>query len=231
MSDSVTATRSRQRGSQSGSERPTLAVRLVADLRQLIFDGDLAPGTRLQEEELSRRFGVSRTPLREALKLLTSEGLIRIEPNRGATVTALSVAELAETFPVMGALEALAGELAAVAASADEVAGLRQIHDEIVQQYERGDLKAYFAANQRFHEALLAAANNATLCEHYARLAGRVRRARYQANLSAERWAQSVDEHEAIIQALEARDGAGLAKTLRAHIDHKFETVREVFLL
>lgn len=208
-------------------KRPTLAVKIVEQLRQLIFDGDLEPGTRLAEEDLSQRFGVSRTPLREALKLLSSEGLITIEPNRGATVTELSMRELAETFPVMGALEALAGELAASNATSEDLGALRLLHDEIVQHYKRRDLKAYFASNQRFHERLVEAAHNQTLQQHYDQLAGRVRRARYRANLSAKRWAQSVAEHERIITLLENRDGVALAQTLRAHIDHKFETVRD----
>ena len=208
-------------------KRPTLAVQLVEQLRQLIFDGDLEPGSRLQEEELSQRFGVSRTPLREALKLLTAEGLITFQPNRGATVTQLSLTELAETFPVMGVLEALAGELAATHASDTDLIELRQLHDEIVHQYEKQNLKSYFAANQRFHERLVEAAHNDTLASHYHQLAGRVRRARYRANLSLERWAQSVDEHEQIIAALEDRDGLALSRILRAHIDHKFETVRD----
>ncbi|MGI9480538.1 MAG: GntR family transcriptional regulator [Hyphomicrobiaceae bacterium] len=209
------------------TKRPTLAVQLVEQLRQMIFDGDLEPGSRLQEEELSQRFGVSRTPLREALKLLTAEGLITIEPNRGATVTELSVKELAETFPVMGVLEALAGELAASHANDDDLTALRALHDSIVAGYHGQDLKSYFAANQAFHERLVEAAHNETLATHYHQLAGRVRRARYRANLSPARWAQSVDEHEQIITALENHDGASLAVVLRAHIDHKFETVRD----
>ncbi len=208
-------------------DRRTLSQRLAEDLRQMILDGDLTPGQRLQEAELSGLFGVSRTPLREALKALSSEGLVEIAPNKGARVSELSLEELAETFPVMGALEALAGELAARNAREDEIARLRDLHEEIVTHYKASDLKAYFAANQRFHEGLLGAAHNATLSQHYHQLAGRVRRARYQANLSARRWAQSVSEHETIIAALEARDGDLLSKTLRAHIDHKFETVRD----
>ena len=208
-------------------DRRTLSQRLVEDLRQMILDGDLKPGQRLQEAELSGLFGVSRTPLREALKALSSEGLVEIAPNKGARVSELSLEELAETFPVMGALEALAGELAARNARDDEITRLRDLHAEIVSHYEAGELKAYFVANQRFHEGLLAAAHNATLSQHYHQLAGRVRQARYQANLSARRWAQSVAEHETIMAALEARDGEVLAKTLRAHIDHKFETVRD----
>ncbi len=212
---------------EKSSKRSTLAIQLVEQLRQLIFDGDLEPGLRLTEEGLSRRFGVSRTPLREALKLLHSEGLITIEPNRGATVTRLSVDELAETFPVMGVLEALAGELAATRADNTDFEELSELHDEIVREYGVKNLKAYFSANQRFHERLVRAAHNETLAVHYHQLAGRVRRARYRANLSRERWAQSVEEHVQIIEALKARDGEALSHILRVHIDHKFETVRD----
>ncbi len=226
MAEAATAARG---PAQAGRriDRRTLSQRLAEDVREMIFDGALAPGQRLQEADLATHFGVSRTPLREALKALSAEGLVEIEANKGARVSRLSIEELAETFPVMGALEALAGELAAVNARDDEIRDLRALHGEIVRHYQARDLKAYFAANQRFHENLLAAAHNATLSDHYHRLAGRVRRARYQANLSARRWAQSVSEHEEIIAALEARDGALLAQVLRAHIDHKFETVRD----
>lgn len=210
-------------------DRRTLSQRLAEGVREMIYDGALAPGQRLQEADLAAHFGASRTPLREALKALAAEGLVEIEANKGARVSRLSIAELAETFPVMGALEALAGELAAVNASDDEIRGLEALHGEIVRHYQARDLKAYFKANQRFHENLLAAARNATLSDHYQRLAGRVRRARYQANLSPKRWAQSVAEHEEIIAALIARDGALLARVLRTHIDHKFETVRDAF--
>lgn len=228
MSEATVKTLTARRRTGGGPiDRRTLGQRLIEDLRQMIIDGDLKPGQRLQEAELSNLFGVSRTPLREALKALSSERLVEIAPNKGARVSELSIEELAETFPVMGALEALAGELAARHAREDEVTTLRNLHEEIITQHIAGDLKAYFAANQRFHETLLAAAHNATLSQHYHQLAGRVRRARYQVSLSARRWAQSVAEHETIIAALEARDGDLLSKRLRAHIDHKFETVRD----
>jgi DNA-binding GntR family transcriptional regulator len=228
MSDTVIADRASSQA-DGRIDRRTLSQRLSDDIREMIFDGALAAGQRLQEAELAAHFGVSRTPLREALKALSAEGLVEIEANKGARVSQLSIAELAETFPVMGALEALAGELAARNATDAEIDALEALHAEIVRHYEAGNLKAYFAANQRFHESLLAAAHNATLSDHYHRLAGRVRRARYQANLSAKRWGQSVKEHKAIIAALGARDGVALAAVLRAHIDHKFETVRAAF--
>ena len=211
----------------AGVVRDSLPQQVADLLRRRLVEGELSPGSKLNERMLCEQLGVSRTPLREALKLLTAEGLISFQPNRGATVTQLSLTELAETFPVMGVLEALAGELAASHASGTDLIELRQLHDEIVRKYEKQDLKSYFAANQRFHERLVEAAHNETLASHYHQLAGRVRRARYRANLSLERWARSVGEHEQIIAALEDRDGLALSRILRAHIDHKFETVRD----
>ena len=162
MAEAATAARDPAQDKR-GIDRRTLSQRLAEDVREMIFDGALAPGQRLQEADLATHFGVSRTPLREALKALSAEGLVEIEANKGARVSRLSIEELAETFPVMGALEALAGELAAVNARDDEIRDLRALHGEIVRHYQARDLKAYFAANQRFHENLLAAAHNATL--------------------------------------------------------------------
>ena len=109
-------------------ERRPLSAQLADRIRDMIVAGDYPPGTRLQEMELSAHFGVSRTPLREALKTLSSEGLVTLAPNRGATITKLTDTELAETFPVMGALEGLAGELACANATEEEIAIIAKLH-------------------------------------------------------------------------------------------------------
>lgn len=207
--------------------RRTLHDELVDRVRELIVEGDLAPGIKVPEKALCERFGVSRTPLREALKVLASEGLVDLLPNRGAQVSKLTIEALEEAFPVMGALEALSGELACANITDTETAAVRSLHDEMVGHYKKGDLAPYFAANQAIHEAILDAARNPTLVTLHRGLAGRVRRARYMANMSADRWKQAVEEHENILKALEARDGRKLGKLLRAHLANKFETVRD----
>jgi DNA-binding GntR family transcriptional regulator len=203
---------------------------LVERLRELIVESAFEPGARVPERALCERFAVSRTPLREALKVLASEGLLELLPHRGARVTRLTAADLDEMFPVMGALEALAGELACAQITETELAEVRALHYQMVLHATRGELPEYFRLNQHIHEAIMAAARNPTLARLYRGLAGRVRRARYLANMSKPRWDQAVAEHEAILAALEKRDGAALGDVLKAHLRNKCETVKESFL-
>ena len=177
---------------------------------------------------LCERFGISRTPLREALKVLATEGLIDLLQNRGAVVSRISAEGLQEAFEVMGALEALAGELACARISDGDLAAIRDKHERMVQCYREGRLNDYFALNQAIHEALLAAADNRVLEAHYGRLRGQVARARFAANLSGARWREAVAEHEEMLEALEARDSNRLSRILKRHLRNKYETVLEV---
>ena len=210
--------------------RATLHDQLVERLRDLIIEGELDPGARVPERALCERFGVSRTPLREALKVLASEGLLELLPHRGATVARLTAHDLDEMFPVMGALEALAGALACARITDQEMAELRALHYQMVLHHTRAELPEYFRLNQAIHELIMDAARNATLSRMYRGLAGRIRRARYVANMSQARWDQAVREHEAILAALEKRDGPALGRLLEEHLRNKCETVRESYL-
>lgn len=221
---SPTALRNR---SEPMIERRSLSEQLADQIRNMILDGELAPGERLQEIELSARFGVSRTPLREAMKTLSSEGLITLTPNRGATVAKLKPEELAETFPVMGALEALAGELACVHATEDEIAQLKKLHEELLAEYAARDQGAYYAVNQMVHALILQMARNATLAKQLGQLTGRVARARFRGSMSDDDWATSVAEHEELMAALVSRDARRTGRILRTHVDTKFQSVRE----
>jgi len=206
--------------------RPSLHIELLGRLRDLIIEGVLPPGTKVPERELCERYGVSRTPMREALKVLAVDGLVWLEPNRGAWVSKITIEDLEEVFPVMGALEALSGELACEHITDDQVNAIRKLHLEMVEHYKLRDLAKYFQANQAIHEAILEAANNSELTTMYRSLAARVRRTRYLANMTDERWEKAVEEHEQILSALENRHGAELAQILRQHLKSKFETVR-----
>ena len=208
-------------------QRRSLHDELTERLRDLITAGEFGPGEKIPEKQLCELFGVSRTPLREALKVLASEGTVTLRPNRGAVVTALTLKELEEAFPVMGALEALSGEIACQHITDKEVAEIRSLHDRMVSHWRRSEMQPYFRLNQRIHEAILEATRNETLKAAYRGLSGRLMRARYIANMSPERWAQAVAEHEAILAALKARDGAGLSEILKAHLANKLETVRD----
>lgn len=190
-------------------------------LRDMILEGELAPGDRIIEQTLCDRLGLSRTPLREAIKTLTAEGLIVLQPNRGATVASLSLEDIEDTFRVIGALEALAGELACTRLRNDDVAEIRVLHYQMALHRTRGERLDYFKLNQRIHERIVELSGNKVLMETHRRLGGRIRRHRFAANLAPERWDQAIKEHEEMLDALDARDGKRLAEILRRHLDNK----------
>jgi len=206
--------------------RATLHEKVVATLRDLIVEGGLAAGSRIAERELCERLGVSRTPLREALKVLASEGLVELLPNRGARVVEPTEADVENMFQVMGALEALSGALACRRITEAELAEISALHYQMLAHYARRQLPEYFRLNQAIHEAIMEAARNPVLKATYLGLSTRIRRARYVANMSEERWAAAVAEHEALLKALLAHDGEAAARILRAHLDNKSEAVR-----
>lgn len=207
--------------------RRSLHEELTQTIRDLIVHGELPPGVKVPEKDLCDAYSVSRTPLREALKVLASEGLVILEPNRGARVSPITQQDLDEVFPVIGALEGLAGELACRNITDDELRAVQALHDQMMQQYRDDDLDGYFTTNQKIHEAVLAAAKNQTLMAHYRSLSARVQRARYVANTTPARWTQAVAEHEQIMQHLSARDGARLSETLRGHLENKLAAIRQ----
>ncbi len=206
--------------------RTSLHQELAERVRELIITGELAPGKKVPERQLCEMFGVSRTPLREALKVLAADQFVVLQPNRGAWVNEITLEALDEVFPVMGALEALAGELACEKITDEEIDAICELHEVMLGHYKARRMPEYFEVNQEIHEAILAAARNQTLNLQYRSLAAQVRRARYLANMTDARWKQAIDEHEAIISCLKTRDGKRLADVLRTHLRHKLETVR-----
>src|SRR5690606_10964214 len=127
----------------------------VADrLRHLIAQGELAPGDRLNERLLTERFGISRTPLREAIKMLASEGLVQLLPNRGAIVTAITNSTAADIFELIVALESFAGELACQRATDQHLAEIEQLHRKMRMHYERQELAEYIRLNQQIHNGI-----------------------------------------------------------------------------
>jgi len=207
------------------ADRSLLHQTAVDRLRDLIMQGELAPGARLNERLLCEQLGISRTPLREALKMLASEGLVALQPNRGATVTPLTLGSVREIFEVMGALEGLAGELVCRNATEAQIAEVRALHYQMLAYHARGDLPSYFRENQKIHLAIIAATGNATLLATYRGLNAHVRRARYLANLTRDRWDQAVAEHGQIVEALGRRDSARLQQLLQEHLAHKMTVV------
>ncbi len=177
----------------------------------------------MPERQLCELFGISRTPLREALKVLAAEGLIDLLPNRGARVRRLSRRDLDELFDMMGGLESLAGRLACETITDDEIAEIEQLHYEMYGYYLHRDMHNYFQANQRIHEKIVDASRSETLRTTYANFAGRIRRVRYSANFARkrQRWAEAMREHEAILDALRRRAGSELSDILFHHLRAK----------
>ncbi|PMR73322.1 GntR family transcriptional regulator [Billgrantia endophytica] len=200
--------------------------REVADrIRELIEHGELIPGERISEKQLCETFGVSRTPLREALKVLASEGLVELLPNRGARVMQLTVKMVKDTYDLMGALEGLSGELACQQISDEEIAAICDLHEQMLTHYRNREMQPYFKINRRIHESILAAANNEVLQEMYNNLSYRVKRVRYSKKMTDNFWRQAVNDHEMMIEALKKRDGKRLGQILRDHLCNKLEVV------
>lgn len=199
----------------------------IEQLRAMIVYGELDPGERLNERVLCEQFAISRTPLREAFKMLALEGLVELLPNRGAMVAKPDPARISQTLAVMGALEGLAGELACTSADASAIAEIRALHFEMLATHARGDLSGYFKYNQLIHLRIVEASGNPVLAATYRQLNASVRRVRYMANLSPERWGAAVREHEAILAALASRDGARLRALLSDHLAHKLGAIAD----
>ena len=196
---------------------------ILSRLRDYVVEGNIAEGARIPERQLCEMFGISRTPLREALKVLAAEGLIDLLPNRGARVRQLSRRDLEELFEVMGGLESLAGRLACESITDEEIAEIERLHYEMYGHYLHRDMHNYFQVNQRIHEKIVEASRNETLRTTYANFAGRIRRVRYSANFARkrQRWAEAMREHEAILDALRRRAGSELSDILFHHLRNK----------
>jgi DNA-binding GntR family transcriptional regulator len=206
--------------------RPSLHDAIVMRVRDMIIEGELAPGTRVHEGQLGASLGVSRTPLREALKFLASEGLIELSPGKGAVVRTFSAKDVRDSLIVLGDLEALAGRLACENATDADIRDVRAMHDRMMGYYASRDRLPYFKLNQNIHSAIIRISKNEPLAYVHGTLQARLRRIRYIGNEGPEKWAGAVADHEEMMAALEARDGDHLARVLNAHMERTWERVK-----
>ncbi len=198
----------------------------VADrLRQFIVEGLLVPGERLNERVLCEQMGVSRTPMREAIKKLAGEGLVRLEPNRGAVVHRLTPDEVAAAFEVVASMEALSGELAAQRATPEQIQRVLELQDRMEQAHRYHDLPAYYQLNAEIHAAINQAAGNPVLAEMFRSINLRLQSLRFRSNLDQKKWDAAVREHRDIADALAKRDQVGLSLLLRQHLINKRDIV------
>jgi DNA-binding GntR family transcriptional regulator len=203
----------------------TLAGAIADRLREMIIEGELPPGTRLNERALCDRLGASRTPLREAFRLLAAEHLVELQPNRGAQVVSLSDDDIRESFAVMGALEALAGELACRHITVAEIAEIKALTFEMLACHARRDLPAYYRLNRVIHQSINRAARNALLTQVYTNLNRRIENLRFRSNFDQAKWDKAAREHAEMVDALEQRNGARLSAILRHHLHEKGQAV------
>ena len=200
----------------------------VADrVRDLIIEGHLTPGERIDEASLVERLGVSRTPFREALRTLAAEGLVDIRPSRGAHVRRLSPDEVLSMLEVLGELERLAGRLVVERAGEAALEELLAIHETMMVRYAARERLEYYKLNQRFHSRVAELSGNATLLEVQANIQARLKRIRFIGNGDEAKWAAAVAEHERMAGAIRARDGAALGECLHAHLMATWERVRD----
>jgi DNA-binding GntR family transcriptional regulator len=208
-----------------GIARKALHEEVAERLRTMLMQGELQPGERLNERLLCERLKVSRTPMREAMKVLATERLVELNPNRGATVVRLTARDVRQLFDVMASLEGLSGELAARNHSREALDEIKALHFEMLAAHARRDLSNYYRLNRAIHEAINRSAGNDVLIDTYAAVNTRIQHLRFKSNFVQEKWDAAVKEHELILQALIARDETNLRALLEQHLKNKRDAV------
>jgi len=194
------------------------AEALRDQLEQDIVTGRFKPGERLDEQSLASRFGVSRTPIREALMQLASIGMVDLQPHRGAFVASLSLKEIIERFEMMAALEGMCGALAARRITDEQRSNLVEAHEACAEAAKSGSIDSYYYANKSFHQAIYDACNNSYLAEQARALHTRLQPYRRLQLRARHRVSNSLDEHKSIVEAILAGDSAKAERQLRGHV-------------
>ncbi|CAM3982883.1 GntR family transcriptional regulator [Paracidovorax anthurii] len=197
-------------------------------LREQIFAGELAPGAFLDETALCERLAISRTPLREALKVLAAEGLLRHEPRRGCFVAEVTERDLDEIFPVIALLEGRAAHEATVRAGQADVAALEVLHQRLREHAAAGRIADYYAANHAIHEAFIVLADNRWLAQVIGDLRKILRLARLQQLHAPGRLPQSLAEHLAVFAALQRGDAEAAEQAMRSHLLAQRVALRDI---
>ncbi len=211
------------------TESMTAVAEWVANvLRDRIVKGQLGPGDRIVERKLSHELDVSRTPIREALKLLQVDGLIEISRHRGAEVAAYTPAEALHLFDVIASLESLAARRLVETITSQTMDHLEFLHSRMIEHYRTAALERYFDANSKIHEMVIVSCNNPVLVASHDRLMLRAMRGRFMAIMDDNRWAQAVDEHHELMAALRKRDADGAAEVWGRHLRNTGKTVTQM---
>lgn len=199
-------------------EQPSLYDGAIAQIRSLIVGGILKPGEQIIEADLSNRLGISRTPVREAVKLLSTEGLVLLRRNRSPIVAPFEKQEMLELFQVVSSLERLGAEQAALEMTDSDLKQLHEYQTEMEGHHSAGDRDAYFAVNQKIHAFIMDCARNKVLKFTHESLMARVERARFFALSVEGRWDESIQEHRELLSKLIGRDPENAGKCLAHHV-------------
>lgn len=201
-------------------ENESLTEMTARRLRTMILTGELSEGSRVTEIGLTELLGISRTPAREAIRLLSSEGLLVVTANRGAEVVSYSADVIRDSIEVVEYLEGVAGQFAAQRATDGEIDEICSLTLEMQAAFRRRDKIRYYTLNQEIHNAILKASHNQVLIDEHRRVNARLFRIRFQPNDSETRWKSAMDEHEAISRALEERRADELGRLLTEHLSY-----------
>ncbi|MDV6227527.1 GntR family transcriptional regulator [Nitratireductor aquimarinus] len=208
-------------------EKQTLHDQVANRIRDLIIEGHLAPGTRIDETTLVEQLGVSRTPFREALRTLAAEGLIIIRPSKGSIVRKLTAQDVFSMLELLAHLEKLAGRLICERASDAQIDGLLKLHEEMLKRYREGDRLPYYKLNQEFHSRVSELAGNESLRDVQANIQARLKRIRFLGNSKPAYWDSAVAEHEQMAAALRKRDGEALGQVMAQHLMNTWDRVKD----
>jgi DNA-binding GntR family transcriptional regulator len=207
--------------------RSNLHEQVVTRLRDMIIEGRLEPGQRIHEGQIGEALGVSRTPLREALKFLASEGLVELVPGRGALVRRLDRRDVREMLDVLTALETLAARLFCAKATEADIASLRALHQEMMQFYRARRRLDYYKCNQDIHSTLVRLSGNCFLSATHQAIQSRLKRIRFIGHEGEANWQAAILEHEEMMAAIESRDADRLAEVVTRHLNGAWDRVQD----
>ena len=202
---------------------------MAADqLRDFILVGKLAPGVPVPERDLAEALGISRTPLKEALRMLENEGLVTYGPTRRPRVADPSIDELSENLLVLGALEALAGRLASKLVTGEELAAIAALEKRMREAGEETDPLEFFGWDMRFHQAIVSASRNRPLMKTHRQYNARLWRARFLSSRNRARRERTLEEHRGILMALSGRMAESCARRLHRHLETAIDNIASV---
>ena len=199
-------------------EKATLHMRIADSLREMIMTGELKEGDRINENELCSAMGISKTPLREALRVLSGEGLISVVPNRGSFISKPTLSEIREMFEVMSVLEGVCARAAAAKMDSAQLHVLEKLHDGLEGEFQRRDPKAYIRINNRYHAFVQELAGNRTLNQIVDGLRKKILMYRFQSLNLPGRFEESIREHRELLDAFRDRRAQKAERIMKGHL-------------